>query len=289
MPGGVAQLARPAPRRPRAADGRPPWPAAARRWSRSRRARGSSGARRRPRRGRRRRAAPRLDGRRHGGRTTSRELLGCHRTSVLTRRRCLATPGPPGVAAVAGRSGGRPSTRTPDVARRVRGARPSDRRSGSGQGPARPRTAAAKGSTARQGGASRPAGRVAAGRRTPARRPNVVDPAAAVGADRRGASPSSSSPPRSSPTPSIQVNKANADKVTSGRQIAGVKTYDYAAGQEHVTTAVDYNASPRRSAGRTTRTGPTAPAPSTTSTSGTRTPCTAWSTAPSGSPTTRDR
>jgi hypothetical protein len=42
----------------------------------------------------------------------------------------------------------------------------------------------------------------------------------------------------------VQVNKANADKVTSADDIAGVKTYDYPAGQEHVDTAVDYKESP---------------------------------------------
>jgi hypothetical protein len=42
----------------------------------------------------------------------------------------------------------------------------------------------------------------------------------------------------------VQVNKANADKVTSADQIAGLKTYDYAAGQEHVATPVTYTESP---------------------------------------------
>ena len=42
----------------------------------------------------------------------------------------------------------------------------------------------------------------------------------------------------------VQVNEANADKVESIDEIAGVKTYDYPAGQEHVTTPVDYAESP---------------------------------------------
>jgi hypothetical protein len=42
----------------------------------------------------------------------------------------------------------------------------------------------------------------------------------------------------------VQVDKSNADKVTSADDIAGVKTYDYPAGQEHVDTAVDYKESP---------------------------------------------
>lgn len=42
----------------------------------------------------------------------------------------------------------------------------------------------------------------------------------------------------------IKVNKANADKVTSADQIAGVKSYDYPAGQQHVETAVPYKESP---------------------------------------------
>lgn len=41
----------------------------------------------------------------------------------------------------------------------------------------------------------------------------------------------------------VQVNEANADKVDSVDQIAGVEVYDYAGG-EHVTTTVDYEQSP---------------------------------------------
>ena len=42
----------------------------------------------------------------------------------------------------------------------------------------------------------------------------------------------------------VSVNAANADKVESVDDIAGVQTYDYPAGQEHVETAVDYAESP---------------------------------------------
>ena len=42
----------------------------------------------------------------------------------------------------------------------------------------------------------------------------------------------------------VQVNKVNADKVGSISEIAGVKTYNYSAGQEHVTTPVDYPETP---------------------------------------------
>jgi hypothetical protein len=42
----------------------------------------------------------------------------------------------------------------------------------------------------------------------------------------------------------VKVNQANAGKVESIKDIAGVKTFDYAAGQQHVTTPVDYKESP---------------------------------------------
>jgi len=42
----------------------------------------------------------------------------------------------------------------------------------------------------------------------------------------------------------VSVNKANADKVDSLGQIKGVQSYDYAAGQQHVTTPVTYDQSP---------------------------------------------
>jgi Protein of unknown function (DUF3105) len=42
----------------------------------------------------------------------------------------------------------------------------------------------------------------------------------------------------------VQVNKANADKVTSVGQIKGIQTFKYAAGQNHVTTPVSYKQSP---------------------------------------------
>jgi Protein of unknown function (DUF3105) len=41
-----------------------------------------------------------------------------------------------------------------------------------------------------------------------------------------------------------QVNEANADKVTSADQIQGLQTFEYASGQEHVTTPVTYTESP---------------------------------------------
>ncbi|SDX65019.1 Protein of unknown function [Modestobacter sp. DSM 44400] len=42
----------------------------------------------------------------------------------------------------------------------------------------------------------------------------------------------------------VQVNRSNADRVTSADQIAGLQTYDYAAGQDHVSTPVTYTESP---------------------------------------------
>jgi hypothetical protein len=42
----------------------------------------------------------------------------------------------------------------------------------------------------------------------------------------------------------VQVNKANEGKVESVDEIEGIQTYDYSAGQEHVTTPVDYQESP---------------------------------------------
>ena len=42
----------------------------------------------------------------------------------------------------------------------------------------------------------------------------------------------------------VKVNAANADKVTSADQIAGLKSYDYASGQSHVSTPVTYTESP---------------------------------------------
>jgi hypothetical protein len=53
----------------------------------------------------------------------------------------------------------------------------------------------------------------------------------------------------------VKVNAANADKVESVDDIAGVKTYDYPAGQQHVDTPVDYSESPPVG-------GPHAPPPS---------------------------
>ena len=42
----------------------------------------------------------------------------------------------------------------------------------------------------------------------------------------------------------LKVNEANADRITSPDQIAGLKAYEYAAGQQHVQTPVDYSESP---------------------------------------------
>ena len=42
----------------------------------------------------------------------------------------------------------------------------------------------------------------------------------------------------------VKVNRANADKITSAEQIRGIETLDYANGQEHVSTSVDYAEAP---------------------------------------------
>jgi Protein of unknown function (DUF3105) len=42
----------------------------------------------------------------------------------------------------------------------------------------------------------------------------------------------------------IQVNRADANQVDSVDEIDGVEAFDYAAGQEHVTTSVDYEQTP---------------------------------------------
>ena len=42
----------------------------------------------------------------------------------------------------------------------------------------------------------------------------------------------------------VRVNEANADRVTAADQIEGLQTFDYAAGQEHVTTPVTYEQTP---------------------------------------------
>jgi hypothetical protein len=42
----------------------------------------------------------------------------------------------------------------------------------------------------------------------------------------------------------VRVNESEALRVDSVDEIAGIETYDYAAGQEHVTTPVDYTESP---------------------------------------------
>ena len=42
----------------------------------------------------------------------------------------------------------------------------------------------------------------------------------------------------------VQVNASNANRVTEASQISGLETFDYAAGQEHVTTPVSYTETP---------------------------------------------
>ncbi len=42
----------------------------------------------------------------------------------------------------------------------------------------------------------------------------------------------------------VQVNRSNENDVEAVDEIEGIQTFDYAAGQEHVTTAVDYTESP---------------------------------------------
>jgi Protein of unknown function (DUF3105) len=42
----------------------------------------------------------------------------------------------------------------------------------------------------------------------------------------------------------LKVNESNADKVQSADEISGLKTFEYAAGQDHVTTPVQYEQSP---------------------------------------------
>ncbi|RBY81975.1 DUF3105 domain-containing protein [Geodermatophilus sp. TF02-6] len=42
----------------------------------------------------------------------------------------------------------------------------------------------------------------------------------------------------------VKVNEADAGRITSPDQIAGVRSFDYSAGQQHVTTPVQYTESP---------------------------------------------
>jgi hypothetical protein len=42
----------------------------------------------------------------------------------------------------------------------------------------------------------------------------------------------------------VEVQRADAAKIDSPDEIAGLETYEYEAGQEHVTTSVDYSESP---------------------------------------------
>ncbi|MGY1842140.1 DUF3105 domain-containing protein [Modestobacter sp. SYSU DS0875] len=42
----------------------------------------------------------------------------------------------------------------------------------------------------------------------------------------------------------ITVNRSNANRITSADQLEGVQVFDYAAGQEHVSTPVEYSETP---------------------------------------------
>jgi hypothetical protein len=42
----------------------------------------------------------------------------------------------------------------------------------------------------------------------------------------------------------VQVNRSNADRITSADELAGLQTFEYAAGQEHVATPVTYTETP---------------------------------------------
>jgi hypothetical protein len=42
----------------------------------------------------------------------------------------------------------------------------------------------------------------------------------------------------------VQVNEADAGRITAADQLTGLQTFDYAAGQEHVTTPVTYDQTP---------------------------------------------
>jgi hypothetical protein len=129
-----------------------------------------------------------------------------------------------------------PKDGRPDDARSARGAsgrggsgssgsgsRPSGARAGGGKSPA------GKG-TAGKGGRTRPVANVV----TPQRPWGLIAAAVAVvvfaGAVLTYAV--------------LKVREADANAINSVSEISGVQTYDYAAGQEHVTTNVDYSESP---------------------------------------------
>ena len=90
MPSFVGQLLGQPRRRGRAAARPPSWPCAARRWSRSRRARGCAAARRRRRRGAPRRPGLVAPARRGGGADEVGEQGGGHRSSLVRRPQTLA-------------------------------------------------------------------------------------------------------------------------------------------------------------------------------------------------------
>ncbi|MGY1604260.1 DUF3105 domain-containing protein [Geodermatophilus sp. SYSU D00815] len=117
--------------------------------------------------------------------------------------------------------------RKPDSARATRGeTRGGSSRSGGTNG-----SRSAGTGTARKGGRTRPPTQVVTAQRKPwgliAAAIAVVVFAAAV-----------------ITYATVQVNRANEDRVTSITQIDGVQATEYAAGQQHVTTPVDYTESP---------------------------------------------
>ncbi|MGY1617540.1 DUF3105 domain-containing protein [Geodermatophilus sp. SYSU D00691] len=119
--------------------------------------------------------------------------------------------------------------RKPDNARATRGeTRGGSSRSGSSSGS---RPAGAGSGTARKGGRTRPPTQVVTAQRKPwgliAAAVAVVLFAAAV-----------------ITYATIRVNEANEGRVTSIDEIEGVQAFEYAAGQQHVTTPVEYTESP---------------------------------------------
>ncbi len=111
--------------------------------------------------------------------------------------------------------------RTPDTAPAKR---PGSSRSGAGAGGARGGKAGAK------GGRTRPAANVV----TPQRPWGLIAAAVAVVVFAAAVITYAV----------VQVNESNANRVESPDEIAGLETYDYSAGQEHVTTPVTYAESP---------------------------------------------
>jgi hypothetical protein len=106
---------------------------------------------------------------------------------------------------------------------------------GTGGGAARGSSSAGKGASAARGGASKGRTRPPTNVVTQARRPwgliaaavaVVVFAVAAIG------------------YALVQVNRSEAEEITDPDEIAGIETREYSAGQEHVTTSVDYAESP---------------------------------------------